>query len=440
MEIMASNLSDNVHLSEGPLAMDRNTVLDANETSIPFSLSAPNVESEIPSHHVESTTTPSRDGISSSDEVDSALRYAMRDQRERVALLRLEQTMVDFMNNQDVGYMDVGGPNNSMVIHPNNNTTAPGGKTSTVGRQTSFQRCCLHRLADRFHIVRETTPDGMIRLVKVKDSQIPSKLLIDLEPPEYDVTEHESSAADVRALTHKLSDTSVKTQKMKIMKRSSSSLGSSNSLKNSAATDTATRNRKKLSDKEKAYAEARARIFNDENNAELKTTSEERTRSPQATPPERVSPSLLDQPATTDSSVSSKVTWRNRREEENDPDFYRLAGRSSHYDAYATAPGPVYGYMQQQQQQQQQQYFSAGSQQFAAYIAPPPAAGPYSSGVSAEAYYAPPLSSPVYYYQGGGGRGRGGRGGVPQRTAAAAARGEGSRRANVNSMDEFPSL
>merc|ERR1712154_401763 len=46
---------------------------------------------------------------------------------------------------------------------------------------TSFQRCLLHRLADRFGILREagSLMDGSIRLVKQKESQIPKKLLLD---------------------------------------------------------------------------------------------------------------------------------------------------------------------------------------------------------------------------------------------------------------------
>jgi hypothetical protein len=412
MEIMANALSNDVCLSEEPLAIEKNTVMEEKE-AIPLPLTELIGDSEIPSLYVENTTLPSRDGIST-DEVDSALLCAMKDQRERVALLRLEQTMLDFMK-EEVRYIEVGGPNNSVVISPNDSTGKPQLPT---GRPTSFQRCCLHRLADRFGIVRETTPDGMIRLVKVKDSQIPKKLLIDLEPSEYE----DDNDTEVRALTSILSDSSIKggKQKMKIMKRSSSSLGSSNSLKNSVEKGNSARDRKKLSDKEKAYAEARARIFNESGantaDADLKP-NQVMTTSPLPTPPESTSdsPSPLEQQT---DSVSSKVTWRNRREEENDPDFQRLAGPSSHYDAYAA---PVYGYP-----------YSQGF----AYSS---TTGPYNGALSyeTEVYnYAPPPPPPPSspYYQINRGRGRGGR--LPRNST----RGEGTRRANVNSMDEFPSL
>ena len=106
----------------------------------------------------------------------------MRDPRERHALLRLEQTMIDFMKEETTGYIEVGGPNNSIVISPRGNI-GKNEATCLTGRPTSFQRCYLHRLADRFGIVRETNDNGMIRLIKIKgESSIPSRLLIDLEP------------------------------------------------------------------------------------------------------------------------------------------------------------------------------------------------------------------------------------------------------------------
>ena len=75
--------------------------------------------------------------------------------------------------------------------------TIISGKASSLdggGRQTSFQRCCLHRLADRFGIVRETNEQGMIRLVKVKESAIPSQLLIDLRPSDYEEKQQQSDS------------------------------------------------------------------------------------------------------------------------------------------------------------------------------------------------------------------------------------------------------
>ena len=49
-------------------------------------------------------------------QVDSALVSALRDKRERMALLRLEKNLVEFMNDKNCGFMEVGGAGNSTVI------------------------------------------------------------------------------------------------------------------------------------------------------------------------------------------------------------------------------------------------------------------------------------------------------------------------------------
>ena len=118
--------------------------------------------------------------------IDSALLSALRDPRERLGLLKLEKAGIDFMNTSD-GYIEVGGPYNSVVISPTKGIVTGVGANPDRPHSTSFQRCILHRLADRFSIVREsgTLVDGYIRLVKLTDSRIPKKLLLHLEPSEY---------------------------------------------------------------------------------------------------------------------------------------------------------------------------------------------------------------------------------------------------------------
>jgi hypothetical protein len=292
-------------------------------------------------------------------QVDSALLSALRDKRERMALLRLEQTLIDFMNDKTCGYMEVGGPMNSIVIRgasggsaspvelnnigdgesnvqmngasantgtgpsaglggpgsrpvaamngngfmpgPPENNTGGGGIAAAAGgmRQTSFQRLCLHRLADRFNIVREqgynvnamynnatnsytnnsNNNPGLIRLVKVKESRVPSLKLINLDLAEYDQAvpqDRTQGGFGVAGITDRLAGTKLqngessekgssrkskkKKEKVKIMKRSTSN--NHDSDKNDKNSSKNKRKSKKLSEKEKAYAEARARIFN----------------------------------------------------------------------------------------------------------------------------------------------------------------------------------
>lgn len=395
------------------------------------------------------TTPPACGTVSTSDEngntdrVDSALLSALCDQRERKGLLRLEQVLIDFMNERHTGFIEVGGPNNSIVIGGQT-----GGRLSQAngeeirGRQTSFQRLCLHRLADRFNIVRESssttwTPSGLsqgedfapavncpspsgaivpglIRLVKVKNSRIPPNLLIDLDVERIDSARGDQAEASMRSTSDNLAQTNVTPngdvvvvgkrgnqqpkRKMMIMKRGNKSRNGHNSDRGSKSSHLQSSGRnsmkgKNLSDKEKAYAEARARIFkDDQENSEkkqnvsattaeaaslestappralsrLSTTSSTRSESPEMSSCKVGSDSLTDtsdvvarvgslllEPSTlqdghdADSSPKpqgkhkenqvhgsnaaasstngalSKVIWRNRRQEENDPDFRR---------------------------------------------------------------------------------------------------------------------
>lgn len=324
------------------------------------------------------------------DVVDSALLSALRDPRERLALLKLEQVLIDFLEKQpDDPYLDVGGPYNTLVVSPSLGSIGDasflggGGINTTVTfrPQTTFQRCLLHRLCDRFRMTREKShvSDGFgyyIRVVRCPDSARPPRLLVDVPPSEY-VMELDSAptnggngnfAANFEQMTvtnpaedgdgngnsnapavpPKPSGSS-KPRKMKIMKRSSSSnMSTGSDSKNSSKNSNKQFN--SLSEKERKYAEARARIFRHEQStlaadAGLPPSVDETGQSAAAWKPSgntsrtasnassrSSSPSLQREPASSNPSANeqqtsnqgrNKATYRNRQQEEADPDFRR---------------------------------------------------------------------------------------------------------------------
>eukprot|EP00580_Thalassiosira_gravida_P016276 CAMPEP_0201663342 /NCGR_PEP_ID=MMETSP0494-20130426/5174_1 /ASSEMBLY_ACC=CAM_ASM_000839 /TAXON_ID=420259 /ORGANISM="Thalassiosira gravida, Strain GMp14c1" /LENGTH=768 /DNA_ID=CAMNT_0048141915 /DNA_START=141 /DNA_END=2447 /DNA_ORIENTATION=+ len=279
------------------------------------------------------------------EEVDSALLSALCDARERKALFRLEQVIVDFMKDKSSASMEVGGAFNSIVLNQasgpvrSKSGQTPNGKMSALYqqglqdlqyqqqrglRQTSFQRLILHRLADRFNILREqingnegrglvemghnhlgqppSFSPGLIRLVKTNESCVTSRLLIDIDlsllinyknprarnygggvnintnAPNNIASTNNSNYEDgaLKSLAENVASTTLESssiavtssstttskkpnKKMVIMKRNSSS-GSANPENGKGKQKGKTR-RKKLEDREKAYEEARARIF-----------------------------------------------------------------------------------------------------------------------------------------------------------------------------------
>jgi SUZ domain len=271
------------------------------------------------SEHNSKNVSSSSGAIESQSEVDSALLAGMRDPKERVALLRLEKALIDFMNS-DLPWLEVGGPFNSLVLSHltvnkmrRENTgassvtafptpTLPSSfpEISPGQRQTSFQKCVLHRLADRFGIVREPgiMMPGSIRLFRRASSKIPIRLLKDLDPSEYlnnsnvyDSRQfYETSSAyynranghdqQISSATRALANASladakdtvpavstnvaINPRKMKIMKRSDKPKALDGSSSSSNPKKFNRKNSSEISDKEKAYAEARARIFNNE--------------------------------------------------------------------------------------------------------------------------------------------------------------------------------
>jgi len=289
--------------------------------------------------------------------VDAALLAALSDPRERVSLLRLERSLVDFATDSSLTQVEVGvgavstsgetsnfvssGTPASVVDETTGNPPPPSLNSinrvlQNMNLRTSFHRKCLHKLADRFRITREVGENNTIRLVKGKDSKVPNKLLIDLDLaeesgiriiggnsgnsghhmnapnsivsgkrsvlgvgvsgravspvsaaipssqiPQDRISDNNEfvSSLPVRIVTEGMGNVHLsnggvagggggkrnkKKEKIKIIKRSVSNKGSSGSLngKDSNGGYSASRRKKNLSDKEKAYAEARARIFN----------------------------------------------------------------------------------------------------------------------------------------------------------------------------------
>ena len=261
-------------------------------------------------------------GTSSSSEsvdvIDSALLAALRDPRERLGLLKLEQSLIDFLDKQPQdNYIDIGGPYNSTVVSPTLGyigqqpqqlqTTAQAQSDGTnAGRpQTTFQRCILHRICDRFNMTREnsymTDIYGcyLIRVCKGPDSKKPPRRLLNVKESEYQIPRpnpentsgNGASSNPSQQLTSNFQQLNIssvastapsagssttsnfpntkansKVRKMKIMKRSSSSVSNSSSGSNNskAKNNASVKTGSTLSEKERKYAEARARIFEQE--------------------------------------------------------------------------------------------------------------------------------------------------------------------------------
>jgi SUZ domain len=234
--------------------------------------------------------------IDRKDLIDSALIAALRDPKERDALLHLETALVQFMQSP-AGWVEVSGPYNSQFW--------TGGDPPTNmkrERHSSFQRCVLHRLADRFWIIREPGQSmGALRLIKVPNSAVPPVLLSHLTeievtealsrinmaplplsppPPAPSPFSYSFAASLIVPASTAVAATAEPTTMKIIMKRTNSQptsmdddekLGpngtgasnnsnnnNNNNNNNSGKTSTS------ISDKEKAYAAARARIFNEQ--------------------------------------------------------------------------------------------------------------------------------------------------------------------------------
>jgi len=386
--------------------------------------------------------------------IDSALLSALRDPRERRTLFRLEQMLVDFMKNSDQFYLDVG-PFSQVKIQNNFQRLILhrlADRFRIARESIGFQQqmnsnpyfgVMSPQQQQLLSSNNQLTP-FTIRLIKTEKSSIPAQLLIDADESSLfseqeqgdniitsnttsyfsepcssaasnyynNITQPTESAKgpfDTTSLARALPDaptgisavttpavqgTSSNKKKMMIMKRgthgSSSFTSNGNSSDKKSASKRSLRG-KNLSDKEKAYAEARARIFAEENENLRKEEDEcdnllmsrnnssnnmgpldeqqqqdcneqqQEYKQEQQQPSFRDSSNLLNvkdninnsppSPTTSSlinqedvntmpifsangsnpncnsqsksSSVVSKVTWRNRKQEECDPDFQR---------------------------------------------------------------------------------------------------------------------
>mmetsp|Transcript_10382 Transcript_10382/g.19938 ORF Transcript_10382/g.19938 Transcript_10382/m.19938 type:complete len:400 (-) Transcript_10382:8-1207(-) len=340
------------------------------------------------------TIPANRSNKESFSTIDSALQSGLRDSRERVALLRLEQALIDFMTGDPrVGWMEVGGPANSLVLLPNKNppAAAPGSIY-----QSSFHRLLVHRLSDRFGIVREKglILENSLRLIKVPESKVPQTLLRDLDPAEYagdnasatpSPTTMATRASPILARSESAGAGGSKPRKLKIMKRQSShplksSTGNPQGGNKTLADSRRVSSSSDLESREKAYAEARARIFSDGSTEEAKSTSSQNgetddslgasghalaqavasklsvSESTSTTSPAPATPrqnQSSPEPTTPD---QTRAVYRNRAEEAADPDFkrgsaavvfqqnnmyYGTTPSANHYGYASATPGAV---------------------------------------------------------------------------------------------------
>jgi len=374
--------------------------------------------SSMPNPSKSYTQQPSNSKIPDSV-IDSALLAALRDPRERIGLLRLEQSLIDFVEKQPHDrHLEVGGPYNSIVISPTLGLMSPAANSYPNKSQTSFQRCILHRLADRFQISRENNSNGTIRLLRQPQTKIPSRLLLDVRPKEYSLIEstqqlsivdgktsngnkgllssnaigstntptksenrnsfrcrNNTNSTIVNPSKSRLSDssTSIRTKnpKMKIMKRANSSPMNGDTANRLNSNSINKKKASSLTDREKAYAEARARIFQREqqktpphplttddrreepsNSAAMKTTAPIHRLTNNGSIPDADYASLAtsslfpnplnadprngqkcnasssrstttSEPAMVSNLTSTKATFRDRKQEQSDPDFQR---------------------------------------------------------------------------------------------------------------------
>jgi hypothetical protein len=378
--------------------------------------------------------------------IDSALLAALRDPRERLGLLKLEQTLVDFMERQPQDtYLDVGGAFNSVIISPSLGVIGGSNNQQAGKSATTFQRCILHRLADRFQITRDSNADGTIRLFKLGESKVPSRLLLNVDSSEYSLQQslEKQLTIEDNPTFHQppqKKNQGKKNRKMKIMKRSDSSPAHSLQNKNTSASQ----KKKNFSEKEKAYAEARARIFQRE---QLSATSAvfplhnsvsdpSLYTAPLAVPSTTFSTEEELAPTGTDSTKPSKATFRDRRQEEADPDFQR--GGSMMVPQAYIPPMP-------------QEYYNNPTNDYYGYFNGPPG-GAQQRGTLPTRVAAPQQQRPPQVIKGGSGRGGyyypQQQTGYPQSyggdrghaDAPVYHRTSTQNVANVHSLEDFPSL
>ena len=322
---------------------------------------------------------------STAQNIDSALCAGMKDPRERAALFRLEVCYQDFCKSSS-SWMDVGGAYNRCIVlgpitdetEANSDPTLssssqpphqqPPQSALMLGHQTSFHRLLVHRLADRFGIRRESLIPNTIRLFKGPNTQIPSVLLQNLEPalyyPETSMMTHTDysyssskggyPSANDNTTTGANNDKPSSSSKKKIIMKKRGPIkkaAAEQRQRDFQNTSRATSSSEQLLEaRERAYAEARARIFNEgatasneegENDAPTadmaqlslqpsegvaaNATSASAASTSQDDNKTSSSPGSLSQQQQQQQQVDAdrKAVYRNRAEEAADPDFRR---------------------------------------------------------------------------------------------------------------------
>lgn len=310
----------------------------------------------------ESVETKPVKKFNPTEEIDSAFINAMNNPRERMMLFQFEDYMVKFVKSNEKGF------------------EAPSGLNS-------FRRLIVYRLAQRFnlvHVVNDLTNDNgekLITIYRTAQTALPKVLLIDYfsnnqeqfqaqqtqpqtsdsnTPPALVNPEPVPSSSSIRQSGSATGDsgnsspvpsgtasqeTSVK--KVLVMKRNTSNPGLANNKANNSNNSGAS-GKMSGEDKERAYQEARARIFGESTatttsdvNIEEKKPSTSNSPPPVATTP----PPAVDASSATNNEESSGMSsaggrninrtvdvgsWKEKKSmirnvdaERSDPDFRR---------------------------------------------------------------------------------------------------------------------
>lgn len=338
-----------------------------------------------------SNTVSDQQVSASNEEIDQALIDALMNPRERMNVLKYEQRIIQFVKSKD----------NALDITSISN---------------SYQRLLVYRIAQRFNLNRQVyeayTESGEkgISLVKTSTTGLPQLLLYDKCKREMD--DGNQSSAPIRPSSTSPDVESVenglKQPKIVVMKRNTSK-NDNNNMKKTGSSDAL----QTMSDKEKAYAEARARIFGSEGAAESPSQSNPPSPPKQSKPQEAGSNQQnVSRRNTSDSPKEEineqvpnahrvkkhvdpgnwkekKVIIRNKDAERNDPDFTRRnvnAGQPPYTsDPYGNGGGyrdapPLPPYYNPQQNDFQNQW---SSQRYDAhYYTPDGSWGQQASGFS----------------------------------------------------------
>ena len=201
--------------------------------------------------------------------IHTALLTAAANPKERMFVLTLEDNFLKFVNSDDI-------------------------EMEYPGTMNSFRRLLIYQSTYRFHlshtILNNDTDSGVILIYKTSETKgcIPKQLLIDLENPTLTDSDPSSISND--------NDNKIAPKKVLMMKRNPSN----NDIKKD---NTKTKQENSSADKERAYAEARARIFgNLADNAESSTIND---NSQDTNKGNTISRSTTASPALSNAKVSS---------------------------------------------------------------------------------------------------------------------------------------